>query len=78
MNAREFRIRHGPWLKGLAKDMETVTAAVFKRKYGVDVRDCRVELKRLRELADARRGADDPEVRELVGLFAAMCDRKAD
>jgi len=56
--------------------METMSAAAFKRKYGVDVRACRLDLKRLRELADARKRADEEEARALVGLFEAMCDRK--
>ena len=35
-----------------------------------------MKLKRLKKLAAERQGSDD-EVRELVGLFAAICYRKA-
>lgn len=51
MNAREFRISRGPFLKELAKDAEAMSAATFRRKHGVEVRECPVKLRRLKELA---------------------------
>jgi hypothetical protein len=77
MNAREFRISRGPFLKELAKDTDKMSASAFKRKHGVDVRECRNALKRLRKLADAGNGEDDEEIRKLVGLFAAIWERQA-
>lgn len=75
MNAREFLIYRGPCLARLKKDAEKMSVAVFMRKHGIDVRECRPKLRRLRELAAAGNGAADTEVRELVGLFEAICLR---
>lgn len=76
MTPREFLIAFGPRLAQLAKDAETMSAAAFKRKHGIDVRECRTKLKRLRELAFTGNGADEAELRELVGLFTAICLRQ--
>lgn len=76
MTAREFLIAFGPRLKELARDAETMSAAAFKRKHGLDVRECRANIKRLKELS-ARKEGNDAEVRELVGVFATISYRKA-
>ena len=77
MNARECRIRWGAFLRELTRDTEHLSAAAFKCKYGIDVREGRAARKRFRELADAGKGDDNEEVRTLLGLFAAMRDRNA-
>lgn len=76
MTAREFLIAFGPLVAELSKDAENMSAAAFKRKHGVDVRECRAKMKRLKELSTAQHG-NDAEVRELVGMFAAISYRKA-
>jgi len=75
MTAREFLIAFGPLMAELARDVETMSAAAFKRKHGVDVRECRGKMKRLKELS-ASLGGNDAEARELVGMFAAISYRK--
>ena len=77
MNARDCRIRWGLFLRVLTRDTESLSAAAFKCKYGIDVRDGRAARKRFRELADAGKGDDDEEVRALLDLFAAMRERNA-
>ena len=75
MTARECRIRWGPFLRGLTRDTESLSAAAFICKYGIDVREACAAKKRSRELADTGKGEDDEEVRTILGLFAAMRDR---
>lgn len=74
MTAREFLIARGRFVRELSKDANAMSAAVFMKKYGIEVRECRTKLKRLRTLATEGHGADG-EVRELVGLFTAVCLR---
>ncbi len=77
MTVREFLIAFGPRVTELSRDVQTMSAPAFRRKHGVDVRECRAKLKRLKELSSAGRGADVNEVRELVGLFSAVLTRRA-
>lgn len=76
MTPREFLIAFGPALRQLARDLNEMSAPAFERKHGIDVRECRVKFKRLKALA-AERQVDGGEVRELVGLFTAICYRQA-
>lgn len=73
---REYGISRWRFLNELADDVKALSPGIFKRKHGVDVRECRRALKRLRELAAEGPAEDDMEVQKLVVLFAALWDRK--
>ncbi len=77
MTPREFLIAFGPRIAELARDAETMSATPFKRKHGIDVRECRAKIRRLKALAADGKGTDE-EMRELVGLLAAVLARNKD
>jgi hypothetical protein len=77
ISACEYQILRGCQLSALRRDARRMTLDSFMRKHGVDVRHCRASLKRLRELAEAKAGANDKDVRELVGYFEAIFHRNA-
>ncbi|MGE5487077.1 MAG: hypothetical protein ACM3ZB_04555 [bacterium] len=74
MTVRELLLVYGPRLATISRDAGRMTARAFERKYGIDVREYRAKMKRLKELCDEP--TDEQEVRALVRLFLCVCNRK--
>ena len=72
LSTREFLIAHGLMVARMERDEKRMTAAAFSRKYGVEVREGRRLIRRLKSSVE---GPDDAETRSIVRLFSCICER---